>query len=74
MLDDNKTLITIGNFDNLQQANNYITTLNMTEYVFGGIDKTLYSVTPISTKNYPLLYQSKDMEEYIQFINSNNKQ
>lgn len=74
LLDDNKTLITIGNFDNLQEANNYITSMTMNEYVFGGIDKALYSINPISTKNYPLLYQSKDMEEYIQFIKSNNKQ
>ena len=48
--------------------------MTMNEYVFGGINKALYSINPISTKNYPLLYQSKDMEEYIQFINSNNKQ
>ena len=41
-----------------------------TDYVFGGIDKANYTITPISIKNYPVYYQSKDLDEYIQFIES----
>ena len=41
------------------------------DYVFGGIDQSNYNIQPISIKNYPLFYQSKDLDEYIQFINDN---
>lgn len=43
----------------------------LNDYVFGGIEQSNYSIQPISIKNYPLFYQSKDMDEYIQFINDN---
>ena len=70
ILDDNHTIVTVGNFDNEQKAADYITSLFLTDYVFGGIDKTKYTITPISVKNYPVYYQSKDLDEYIQFIES----
>ena len=73
ILDDNRTLITIGNFDGQSKAADYITSMTMSDYVFGGIDKTKYSIVPISSKNYPVFYQSKDMEEYNTFIESNTK-
>ena len=68
MLDDQRALVTIGNFENMEQASDYITTLFLNDYVFGGIDPTNYSIQPISIKNYPVFYQSKDLDEYIQFI------
>ena len=73
ILDDNRTLITIGNFDNQQAADNYITSMFLTDYVFGGIDKQNYTIKSISNVNYPLFYQTKDLDEYIQFIDNNNK-
>lgn len=72
LLDDNRMLVTIGNFDGVRDAKNYITSIFLTDYVFGGIDTRNYSIQPISIKNYPLFYQSKDLDEYIQFINDNN--
>jgi hypothetical protein len=73
VLDDNHTIVTIGNFGNEQQATDYITSMFLTDYVFGGIDKAKYSITPISIKNYPVFYQSKDLEEYNTYIQSNKK-
>ena len=73
VLDDNHSIVTIGNFGNEQQATDYITSMFLTDYVFGGIDKTKYSITPISIKNYPVFYQSKDLEEYNTYIQSNKK-
>ena len=73
ILDDNRTLVTIGNFSSQQAADDYITSMFLTDYVFGGIDKAKYTIKPISGKNYPIFYQSKDMEEYIQFLESNSK-
>lgn len=71
VLDDQRTLVTIGNFDGEQQAADYVTSMFLTDYVFGGIDNTQYSVHPISIKNYPVFYQAKDLDEYLQFIESN---
>ena len=73
VLDDSHTIVTIGNFDNEKQAADYITSMFLTDYVFGGIDKAHYTITPISAKNYPVYYQSKDLNEYIQFYESNKK-
>ena len=73
ILDDDRTLVTIGNFGNQEQAADYITSMFLNDYVFGGIDEANYKIQPISGKNYPVFYQSKDIDEYIQFIQSNNK-
>ena len=73
ILDDDRTLITIGNFENQQQAENYIASMFLNDYVFGGISEQNYTIKPISGINYPIFYQSKDMEEYLQFLESNNK-
>ena len=76
VLDDVHSIITIGNFDGQSKATDYITSMQVSDYVFGGIDKGKYKIVPISIKNYPIFYQSKDMEEYNTFIetNTNNKQ
>ena len=68
-LDDKRSIVTIGNFDGEKQANDYITSMLMNEYVFGGIDQQNYSVLPISNKNYPMFYQAKDLDEYKKFVN-----
>ena len=73
ILDDDHTIITIGNFENENKAADYISSMFLTDYVFGGIDTSKYKIKPISSKNYPVFYQSKDLDEYIQFIESNNK-
>ena len=73
VLDDARTIITIGSFDGQQKAADYISSMQLSDYVFGGIDKAKYTIIPISIKNYPLFYQSKDMDEYKTFYESNNK-
>ena len=72
VLDDARTLITIGNFEGQQKAADYITSMQISDYVFGGIDKARYKIVPISVKNYPLFYQVKDIDEYTTFYESNN--
>ena len=73
VLDEARSIITIGNFENQTKASDYITSLFITDYVFGGIDKAKYKIIPISVKNYPVFYQSKDVEEYNTFFESNKK-
>ena len=72
VLDEARTIITIGSFDGQQKAADYITSMQLSDYVFGGIDKAKYKVIPVSIKNYPLFYQSKDVDEYNTFYESNN--
>ena len=72
VLDDARTLITIGNFDSQAKATEYITSMQISDYVFGGIDKAKYQIVPISSKNYPVFYQAKNMDEYNSFMESNN--
>ena len=73
ILDEQRTLVTIENFDGEQKARDYITSMFITDYVFGGIDTQNYKITPISLKNYPVFYQSKDFDEYKTFLDENNK-
>lgn len=73
ILDEQRTVVTIGNFDGEQKARDYITSMFLTDYVFGGIDSKNYSIAPISSKNYPVFYQSKDFDEYKTFMDDNNK-
>ena len=73
ILDEQRTVVTIGNFDGEQKAKDYITSMFLTDYVFGGIDTKNYSIAPISSKNYPVFYQSKDFDEYKTFMDDNNK-
>ena len=72
ILDDTQTVITIGNFENQAKAEDYITSMFLNDYIFGGIDKQNYTVKPISGINYPIFYQAKDLDEYLQFIEPNN--
>lgn len=73
ILDEQRTVVTIGNFDGEQKAKDYITSMFLTDYVFGGIDSKNYSIAPISSKNYPVFYQSKNFDEYKTFMDDNNK-
>ena len=73
ILDDDRTLVTIGNFDSFQKAQDYITSLFLTDYVFGGMEKSDYQICPISGKNYPVFYQSKDLDEYLKYIETFTK-
>ena len=71
MLDDDHNLISIGLFDNEKKASDYIASMFVGDYVFGGIDKSKYTIVPISIMNYPVFYETKDLEEYQAFIESN---
>ena len=73
VLDEARSIVTVGSFENQQKAADYITSMQMSDYVFGGIDKAKYKIVPISVKNYPVFYQAKDMDEYTTFYNNNNK-
>lgn len=70
-LDNQRVLITIGNFKNKNDAANYYNALRNDEYVLSGLDKHDYSVFPISIQNYPIMYRDKDVKGYLKFMDEN---
>lgn len=73
MLDDQQTIITIGNFDNKDEAGNYLLALKNDEYVISGLQNKDFLVFSISSSNYPLFYRDKDVTSYSNFFEKNYK-
>ena len=73
MLNKEDALITIEKFENVDRAIDYQTSMFLTDYIFGGIDPEDYKVLIISVSNYPIFYQEKNVEEYLDFWHQYNK-
>lgn len=73
MLNKEDALITIEKFENVNKAIDYQSAMFLTDYIFGGIDKENYNVLIISVSNYPIFYQEKNIEEYLDFWHQYNK-
>ena len=73
MLNKQDAIITIDKFENLSKAQDYHKSLFLNDYVFGGINSENYQVIEISVPNYPIFYEQKNVEEYLEFWNLNNK-
>ena len=72
LLDNSTMLLTLGVFDSEQEAKDYITAMTLSDYLFGGIDKTAYDVLPISVNNYAIFYKEKDLVVYKAFLNGDD--
>ena len=73
MLSDAMMVVSLSPFDNEQEAKDYITSMFLTDYIFGGIDKTQYSVVPISAGNYAVFLKEKSIDDYKSFLDENSK-
>jgi hypothetical protein len=73
VLDNDRSLISIGNFDNLADANDYYNAILSSDYVFGSINKLNVEVYPISLTNYPVFYRNKDTKQYSRFWEKNTQ-
>ena len=73
MFADDMMVVIIGDFDDEQNAKDYITSMFLTDYIFGGIDKNTYSVVPISTGNFSTFNKEKKIDEYKTFLDENSK-
>jgi Predicted N-acetylglucosaminyl transferase len=73
MLNKDDALIYIEKFENVDKAIDYRTAMFLNDYVFGGIDKENYQVIIISVSNYPIFYQEKNVEDYLEFWHQYNK-
>ena len=73
LLNKQETIITIEEFENKAKAEDYKTAMFLTDYLFGGINKEQYKVMLISKKNYPIFYNNKNVDEYLEFWNTKVK-
>ena len=72
MLNKQDALITIEKFENLSKAKDYHTAMFLNDYIFGGISSENYQVIEISIPNFPIFYEQKNIEDYLEFWNLNN--
>ena len=68
LLEGNTMLITLRSFENEQEAKDYITSMFITDYLFGGMNKDDYAVLPISVSNLAVLLKEKSVEDYKAFL------
>ncbi len=73
VLDNDRSLVTIGNFDNLEMADDYYNAILSSDYVFGSINRNDVEVYPISLTNYPVFYRNKDSKQYLRFWEKNSQ-
>ena len=73
MLNKEDALLTIEKFENVDKAIDYNNAMFLSDYIFGGIEKENYTVLIISVSNYPIFYQEKNIEEYLDFWHQYNK-
>jgi len=69
MLDNQRTLITIGNFQNKAAADDFYSALENDKYVLSGLSPGDYQMFTISINNYPIFYREKDVKLYEAFFN-----
>ena len=45
----------------------------MNDYLFGGINQEQYKVLLISKSNYPIFFANKNVDEYLEFLDTKVK-
>jgi hypothetical protein len=72
MLDNERQMITVNNFDNSEKAMNYLIGIRDSKYIFTKLENTgeFYDFV-ISVENYPVLYKNKDISQYLRFFEKN---
>ncbi|MCR5645295.1 MAG: hypothetical protein K6F96_02730 [Bacteroidales bacterium] len=73
MLGDELMLLSLSSFANELEAKEYITSMFISDYIFGGIAKSDYSVVPISVGNYTIFLKEKQIDAYKAFLDENSK-
>lgn len=71
LLGPKKHLIYVQTFVDQAKAMDYYETIKQNQAVFEGIDKANYKHFVISSANFPIFYQFKDVDEYLQFFQKN---
>ena len=69
-LDDN-TYAMVRSMANSTLSQQYISSLNIDEAVFEGLDKAKFKLFPITDENFSAFVLNKDVNEYLEFFRSN---
>lgn len=69
LLDNQRTLISVGNFDDKDDAEDFYSTLKNDEYVLSGMEQDGFEIYTISMNNYPIFYRDKNVKAYREFFN-----
>jgi len=67
LLDDQRYMITVGNFANGEEALDYLRVTSRDPYVFSDLGSGNYTEAVISMKNYPIFYKDKNTKLYEKF-------
>lgn len=73
LLNKQESIVTIEEFENKAKAEDYKTAMFLTDYLFGGINQEQYKVMLISKTNYPIFFNNKNVDEYLEFWNTKVK-
>lgn len=69
MLDNDRQMITVNNFDNSDRALDYFLGISESKYIFTKLENAGdYFNFVISVENYPVLYRNKDISQYLRFF------
>ena len=68
LLDENRYMITVGNFESAVKALKYFNQISGDEYVFSDLGIGNFSEAVISMKNYPIFYKDKGVNLYWKFF------
>ncbi|HPG32805.1 MAG: tetratricopeptide repeat protein [Lentimicrobiaceae bacterium] len=71
LLDNNRQMITISSFGDLDKAKRYFNGIKEDKYVFSGIKEGTFVQFLISAENYPVFFKEKNTDAYLQFFNKN---
>ncbi|MDD3666401.1 MAG: tetratricopeptide repeat protein [Bacteroidales bacterium] len=71
LLDNTWQIVNITGFKDMLSAMDYYDALMQNQYVLAPIGTTNHFVFAMSSENYPIFYQSKDLEEYETFFRTN---
>lgn len=71
LLDNNRQMITISSFNELEKALRYFNGLKSDTYVFSGMREGTYEQFLISSENYPIFFKEKNTRAYLEFFEKN---
>ena len=67
MLDNQRAVITLGNFENSTKAADFLVAVENNDYVLSGLSEADYEIFTISVNNYPILYREKNVTAYLEY-------
>lgn len=73
LFSETQAVIYISPFENEQAAQDYITSMFISDYIFGGMDKESYLVLPVSQNNFSVICNEKTVDNYKAFLEEKSK-